>query len=153
MIAAAMARNTTTIATDTNMRQAMRAVNPDYWRRAAEAKEAKGQNAGYERRQQVLAVTRRIQRETKMPPSEYWLRLIHEHRLRLQGAVEHALLKIGDDNNWDERCLCITFLKADIVEMRKIADAMERTLATLTTPKSEPVRTERKEDANLAGVS
>jgi hypothetical protein len=127
----------------------MRAVNPDYWRRAAEAKEAKGQNAAYERRNQVLAMTRKIQRETKMPPSEYWMRLIHEHRLRMQGAVEHALLKIGDDNNWHTESLPIRFLAADVVEMRKMADAMERTLATLTTP----VKTERKEDADLASVS
>src|ERR1700679_2073727 len=105
----------------------MKAVNPDYWRKRVEEKKSKHQNCEYEQRMFVLATTAKLKRELKKEKvmtaadnTRYWTGLIHEHRLRMEGAVENALHKIGDDNNWSPGAFPPMFLRADITAMRKL---------------------------------
>lgn len=62
--------------------------------------------------------------------TRYWLQLIHEHRLRMEGAVENASNKI-QDRDWSEGTLPIEFLKADIAKFRQLANMLEAKLAAL----------------------
>ena len=69
--------------------------------------------------------------------TRYWLQLIHEHRLRLEGAVENASNKI-QDSDWSEGSLPIEFLRADIAKFRQLANMLDAKLAALI------IKTERK---------
>jgi hypothetical protein len=69
--------------------------------------------------------------------TRYWLNLIHEHRLRMEGAVENASNKI-QDSDWSDDALPITFLKADIAKFRQLANMLDAKLGALIT------KTERK---------
>jgi hypothetical protein len=64
--------------------------------------------------------------------TRYWLRLIHEHRLRIEGAVENALHKIGADSGWSPDAMEMMFLRGDIGQMRRMADWMETKLKLMT---------------------
>jgi hypothetical protein len=69
--------------------------------------------------------------------TRYWLQLIHEHRLRMEGAVENASNKI-QDCDWSEGSLPIEFLRADIAKFRQLANMLDAKLAALI------IKTERK---------
>jgi hypothetical protein len=68
----------------------------------------------------------------KAEATRYWLRLVHEHRLRIEGAIENALHKIGADSGWSPDAMEMIFLRADIGQMRRMADWMETKLKSLT---------------------
>jgi hypothetical protein len=63
--------------------------------------------------------------------TRYWANLIHEHRLRSEGAIEHAATKMTDAG-WHPESMPMMFLRADIAAMRKTADILETKLAELT---------------------
>lgn len=123
-----------------------RAVNPDYWRGRVEAKKAKHQNCEYESRMLIAATTARIRRELKagkkernMTPTEntrFYLGVMHDHVARISGAIQNALHKIGDDNDWHPGSIEAIFLRNDVRSLRQMADDMEAKLAALTAPKS-----------------
>jgi hypothetical protein len=62
--------------------------------------------------------------------TRYWLRLIHEHQLRMSGAVENASNKI-QDHDWSEDALPLVFLQADIAKLRQLANMLDAKLAAL----------------------
>ena len=61
-----------------------------------------------------------------------YLRVIHEHRLRSEGAIDHAMNKMDTDSGWHKDAMPIMFLRADIGAYRRMADEMERCLHRLT---------------------
>jgi hypothetical protein len=64
--------------------------------------------------------------------TRYWLNLIHEHRLRSEGAIENACNKI-QDSDWSEGSLPIEFLRADIAKLRQLANMLDAKLGELIT--------------------
>jgi hypothetical protein len=64
--------------------------------------------------------------------TRYWLGLIHDHRLRIEGALENACTKI-QDSDWSEGSLPIEFLRADIAKLRQLANMLDAKLGALIT--------------------
>ena len=62
--------------------------------------------------------------------TRYYLDLIHNHRLRMEGALENASNKI-QDHDWSEDALPLVFLQADIAKMRQLANMLEAKLGAL----------------------
>lgn len=64
--------------------------------------------------------------------TRYWLTLVHEHRLRSEGAIDHAIRKLQGDSGWSQDAMPIMFLRADIGAYRRMADELEAKLKVLT---------------------